>query len=283
MPPSSFPQALPACASKSQQIAALPEYLTTSSPNEIRPHEVPVLFIDNHPPVKEDDSEAVLALIDGHNNVKDIATQTSLSIDTVVRQLRSLLGHGVIRLIDRIKPGNKYIPTTKLAELLTSRGMHLKCVEYCALNAAKPPPDFTDCYRLLCAFRQDKTLAQVCEEAGIGEQDEEKNVHVLKLVRFARASRFLRRLDQFPIWTNHPDFVAGSRSAPSTDSKKAEPSKAPSKVLLMADGDHCFDEIAMTLGMTEEEVEAECSRGPCKEEVLVVAKMSQAGSTEDNP
>ena len=35
-------------------------------------------------------------------------------------------------------------------------------------------------------------------------------------------------------------------------------------MLILSDGERCFEEIAMTLNLTEAEVENECCRGPCK-------------------
>jgi len=43
----------------------------------------------------------------------------------------------------------------------------------------------------------------------------------------------------------------------------------------IGDGRYCYDAIACALGLTVEEVEDECERGPHKDEILVIARMEE--------
>ena len=44
--------------------------------------------------------------------------------------------------------------------------------------------------------------------------------------------------------------------------------------IFTGDGRYCYDAIACALGVTVEEVEDECERGPHKDEIVVIARMS---------
>lgn len=45
-------------------------------------------------------------------------------------------------------------------------------------------------------------------------------------------------------------------------------------IAVCATGRHCFDGIASALGVSAEEVQEECERGPYRAEILVIARMS---------
>jgi len=51
--------------------------------------------------------------------------------------------------------------------------------------------------------------------------------------------------------------------------------------LFTGDGRYCYDAIACALGVTVEEVEDECERGPHKDEILVIARMSFESCHQD--
>lgn len=142
--------------------------------------------------------------------------------------------------------------------------------------------------------------------AGGGRQDAVTgNIDVMRLVRFACVHRFIRRMHHWPIWLGAhtgPGGGAGAgaggllrRAADASSSGNASKSKvcmapvddprAPKarsgairelsdKMLPMCNGRYCYDAIACALGVTVEEVEDECERGPHREEIVVIARMS---------
>ncbi|EKX42003.1 hypothetical protein GUITHDRAFT_111857 [Guillardia theta CCMP2712] len=55
------------------------------------------------------------------------------------------------------------------------------------------------------------------------------------------------------------------------------------KLLSLCDGSRCYDAIACAIGLSIEEVENECTNGAHKEEIIIICRMSAAGSNPDNP
>jgi hypothetical protein len=221
----------------------------------------------------------------------------------VVSIVARLVQRGLIRLVDRVHMSNVYVCTSLLRRLPSDPRLRKQCVAYCRPSGAASPPLFSAAYHFLCAIDPSKRISEVCLSLpragggaggvglGGGRSDTlAAKIDVLRLVRFARVHRFIRRIHHWPIWVGpdagdgcslaggvrrpDPSSLAGGSKSKAGKARSGVSRELSAKILAHCNGRYCYDAIACALGVSVDEVEDECERGPHKDEILVIARMA---------
>jgi hypothetical protein len=197
---------------------------------EVHPHEVPVWVAPSQDCSKYQHLHPFLPQLlpffteDGRTGGSDIATiarRTSLQLAQVINVVALLTQRGLIRLVERVEMSNVYVCTQLLRDLPGDSRLRNQCIEYCRTTGATTAPLFSAAYRILCAVDPSKRLSEVSHPlphagsggggaaAARGHDADAANIDVIRLIRFARVHRLIRRIHHLPLWVGPDGGGAG--------------------------------------------------------------------------
>ena len=168
----------------------------------------------------------------GGSDVASIARRTAQPLAQVINLVAVLTQRGAVRLVDRISMTNVYVCTRALSELPGDGSLRTQCVQECRATGANSAPLFSAAYEILCKVDPSKSLAEVvsllprgaggaagggpkgagANGGGVGGRGHDGiagDIDVLRLIRFARVHRLLRRIHHWPVWMG-PETAAAS-------------------------------------------------------------------------
>ena len=201
--------------------------------------QVPVLIKDLAELVNKDwdlTIQQLLPHIDGSKFVKRIAEEAGVNTELACRAFAQLSHFHCLSMVDIFQYSNLYACTHRMTLLVDQDEMQAKCVYFAALPNRHP--SFRVVYGLLASLHPNAPFGHFCAQFASAKN----GIHDEKLITFALMHGLVRRLHRVPVY----DAVKTPLKSPS--------SSMVHKVLSLADGTRCVDEICATLMISAREM-----------------------------
>lgn len=216
---------------------------TNRSPNEVKPHEVPIFTVERNMilPNKWDlTTQQIIPFIDGFNHVAKIAAEADIDINIVKACIRNLLYFDVIFVISIFQYSNQYAVTPDIQKIFTDKQLQNECIRYVA-RAGRIMPSIHDIFVLFCGMEPGTTVRDLCTRYNPhGLQVDER-----RLIQFGLIKGLIRRLHKYPI--KLPNEAGSSRLR---------------DLYRWFNGGHSMDEICCEVGMSYQELDDKIESDP---------------------